>query len=133
MVVNCKALNLKVHLFSHRIEINTHEMYRRVEELGKLPKTAAPSPADFVQSFGLVIENSKDVLFISMSSQVSSTYQNALIAARKFPPGRVTVIDSLNVTAGTAMSNLLAAQAAAEGRSALFISDKFHLLRDEIQ
>ncbi|WP_340013143.1 DegV family protein [Paenibacillus sp. FSL K6-1318] len=73
-----------------RIEMDTHEMYRRVKESGKLPKTAAPSPADFVQTFGPVIENGEDVLFISMSSQLSSTYQNALIAAREFPPGRVT-------------------------------------------
>lgn len=116
-----------------RIEMDTHEMYRRVEESGKLPKTSAPSPADFVQTFIPVIENGEDVLFISMSSQLSSTYQNALIASREFPPGRVTVIDSLNVSAGTAMNVLLAAQAAAEGRSALFISEKLHLLRDEIQ
>lgn len=98
-----------------------------------MPKTAAPSPADFVQTFGPVIENGEDVLFISMSSQLSSTYQNALIAAREFPPGRVTVVDSLNVSAGTAMNVLLAAQAATEGRSALFISEKLHLLRDEVQ
>lgn len=119
--------------FRDRIEMDTHEMYRRVDKSGKLPKTAAPSPSDFIQTFGPVIANGEDVLFISMSSQLSSTYQNALIAAREFPAGRVTVVDSMNVSAGTAMSVLLAARAATQGKSALFISEWLHLLRDEIQ
>ncbi|WP_338540647.1 DegV family protein [Paenibacillus tundrae] len=119
--------------FLDRIEIDTHEMYKRVAESGKLPKTAAPSPADFNRIFSPAIENGEDVLFISMSSELSSTYQNSIIAAREFPAGRITVVDSLNVSAGTAMIVLLAIRAAAEGQSALSISEKIHKLRDEVQ
>lgn len=67
-----------------RIEITPQEMYNMVELYG-LPKTAAPPPADFMKAFSPVIENGEDILCISMSSHLSSTYQNACSAAREFP------------------------------------------------
>ncbi|APO46118.1 fatty acid-binding protein DegV [Paenibacillus xylanexedens] len=116
-----------------RLEINAKDMYNLVEIYDQLPKTAAPPPADFIQAFRPVIESGEDILFISMSSHLSSTYQNALAAAREFPAGRITVVDSLNVTAGTAMSVLLAAQMASDGKSALAIAERLEKVRHEIQ
>ncbi|KAA8746156.1 DegV family protein [Paenibacillus sp. UASWS1643] len=113
-------------------EINIQDMYNLVEIYGHLPKTAAPPPADFIQVFRPVIEDGEDVLYISMSSQLSSTYQNALAAAREFPVGRITIVDSLNVSAGTAMNVLLAAEMASEGKSALAIAEWLETARHEI-
>ncbi|SEA60583.1 DegV family protein [Paenibacillus sp. 276b] len=116
-----------------RKEINAKEMYNLVEIYGHLPKTSAPSPADFIQAFRPAIEDGEDILYISMSSHLSSTYQNSLTAAREFPTGRITVLDSLNVSAGAAMNVLLAAKMASEGKSAMFISEWLETARHEIQ
>ncbi|RAI98315.1 DegV family protein with EDD domain [Paenibacillus pabuli] len=116
-----------------RIEITPQEMYNMVVLYEELPKTAAPPPADFMKAFSPVIENGEDILCISMSSHLSSTYQNACSAAREFPPGRVTVVDSLNVSAGTAMHVLLAVQMAREGKSALTIAQALEAVRHEVQ
>lgn len=115
------------------IDINLKQMCEMIDLYGELPNTSAPSKVDFVNAFSPVIENGEDVLYISMSSHLSSTYQNALLAAREFPSGRVTVVDSLNVSAGIAMNVLLGAQMAREGNSALRIAEHLQKCRDEIQ
>lgn len=66
------------------VDITPEEVYRRVAANGALPKTAAPSPADFMAAFGPVISSGGDVVYISLSSSLSSTYQNALLAAGSF-------------------------------------------------
>ncbi|ECH9276487.1 DegV family EDD domain-containing protein, partial [Salmonella enterica subsp. enterica] len=79
------------------VDLTVPELYRKVDETGKLPKTAAPSPADFIQAFAPHIQEGRKILYISLSSELSSTYQNALIAAEEFAEGMVTVFDSLNL------------------------------------
>lgn len=116
-----------------RVEINTQEMYQLVKQLGRLPKTAAPSPVDFFHYFYPVIDGGEDILYISMSSKLSSTYQNSLVAARGFPPGRVIVVDSLNISAGMAIQVLLASRMSAEGNSAISIAEALVNIRSKVQ
>lgn len=99
------------------VDITPAELYARVEASGKLPKTAAPSPADFKGYFAPFIDNGDTIVYISLSSELSSTYQNALIAADEFPEGRVVCIDSLNLSSGIGLLLLKAAKAAENGAS----------------
>lgn len=92
------------------VDITTADLYRRVESEGVLPKTAAPSPDDFIQAFAPEVQAGHSVLFISMSSKVSSTYQNARIAMNEFPEGAVTVVDSAHLSAGSALLVIQAAR-----------------------
>ncbi|MGG1550759.1 DegV family protein [Paenibacillus ferrarius] len=100
------------------VTMHAERLFQRVAETGKLPKTAAPSPADFENAFRAVIEAGDDIVYIGLSSEVSSTYQNAKIAADAFPEGRITVIDSRSLSTGIGMLVLTAAEAAEQGRSA---------------
>jgi len=99
------------------IDLTVPELYKKVDETGKLPKTAAPSPADFIEAFRPHIEEGRKILYISLSSELSSTYQNALIAADEFAEGMVTVFDSLNLSSGIGLQVMKAVNAAAEGKS----------------
>ncbi|WP_336783650.1 DegV family protein [Paenibacillus illinoisensis] len=116
-----------------RIEMDRFQVYKKIEMTGKFPEIAVPEPSVFINAFSPIIQNGEDVLFISMSSELSSMYQNSLIAAREFPAGRVTVVDSKNISAGTAMNVFIAVQAAEQGKSALYISGLLRRKRDEIQ
>ncbi|NJJ40154.1 DegV family protein [Paenibacillus apii] len=98
-------------------DITPDEVYRKVAAAGALPKTAAPSPADFIHAFAPVIENGDDIVYLSLSSSLSSTYQNARLAAEEFPPGRVQVVDSCTVCGGIALLAVKAAKAALGGSS----------------
>ncbi len=119
--------------YKDKLEITTTDIYRRFDESGELPHTSAPSPADFIAAFTPWIEQGDTILFISMSSKLSSTYQNALIAADELPEGRVVVVDSLNVSGGVALLVVKAAQAAKAGDSAVEIAAMLEELRDRVE
>ncbi|WP_435921838.1 DegV family protein [Paenibacillus sp. DYY-L-2] len=99
------------------IDLTTPELYKKVDETGKLPKTAAPSPSDFIAAFSPFIAEGRPILYISLSSELSSTYQNALIASDEFPEGQVTVFDALNLSTGIGLQVMKAVRAAEEGKS----------------
>ncbi|MEK3882605.1 DegV family protein [Paenibacillus sp. PL2-23] len=103
--------------FRDGIDITTDDIYRRVDESGVLPRTAAPSPNDFVEAFRAATEGGDQVLYISMSARVSSTYQNAIIAMEELPEGLVTVIDSTHLSASYAMLVIMAARMLEQGDS----------------
>lgn len=100
------------------LDITPLDLYRKVESGGSLPKTTAPSPRDFMEQFAPHIEHGEDIVYISLSSKLSSTYQNALIAASEFPEGRVHIVDSLNLCSGIGLLVMKAVRAAEQGMSA---------------
>jgi DegV family protein with EDD domain len=115
------------------IDITTPELYSKVDEIGSLPKTAAPSPADFIQAFAPHIEEGKDIIYISLSSELSSTYQNAVIAAGEFPEGKVTVIDSLNLSTGIGLQVMKAVKAAEQGKSPKEIAELIERIKPLVE
>ncbi|WP_160032905.1 DegV family protein [Paenibacillus sp. An7] len=115
------------------VEISPEQLYARVDREGRLPKTAAPSPADFMASFGPYIDQGYQVLFISLSSELSSTYQNALIASGEFPDGNVTVFDSLNLSSGIGVMVMKAVQAAEQGKTITEIVDLLTEMRPKVE
>lgn len=115
------------------VEISPEQLYERVDRESRLPKTAAPSPADFMASFGPYIDQGYHVLFISLSSELSSTYQNALIASGEFPDGSVTVFDSLNLSSGIGVLVMKAVQAAEQGKTITEIVDLLTEMRPKVE
>lgn len=115
------------------VDITPEEVYRRVAARGVLPKTAAPSPADFIAAFEPVISSGKDIVYISLSSAISSSYQNALLAAGEFPEGRIQVIDSETLCGGIALLVMKAARAAEKGLSAIEIADMLKHTRSLVE
>ena len=115
------------------VDITPEEVYRRVAANGALPKTAAPSPADFIAAFEPVIASGGDVVYISLSSALSSTYQNALLAAGEFPEGRVRVVDSETLCGGIALLVMKAARAAAKGHSSTEITAMLEQCRSRVE
>ena len=114
------------------VEISPEQLYARVDREGRLPKTAAPSPADFMAAFGPYIDQGYHILYISLSSELSSTYQNALLASGEFPDGRVTVFDSLNLSSGIGVLVMKAVQAAEQGKSITEIVDLLTEIRPKV-
>lgn len=100
------------------INITTEELYKKVEELNTLPKTSAPSPMDFQKVFRKHIENGEDIIYIGLSSKISSTLQNARLAAQEFPEGRIEIVDSENLSTGIGLLVMKAVDYAEEGLSA---------------
>ncbi|MNO47113.1 Fatty acid-binding protein [compost metagenome] len=119
--------------YKDKLEITTNDIYRRVDEHGELPRSSAPSPNDFLEAFSPWVDRGDTIVFISMSSKLSSTYQNALIAAAELPEGSVHVVDSLNVSGGLALLVRKAAEAAQSGASAEEITALVESCRDRVE
>lgn len=119
--------------FKDGLEISPNDIYERVAQTGQLPKTSAPTPKDFMDAFAPYIEQGDDIVYISLSSQISSTYQNAIIAASEFPEGRVHVIDSLTLCTGISLLVMKAVKAAEQGKSAAEIALMLASLRERVE
>ena len=101
--------------YRDQIDIDTSKLYELVDEVGELPKTAAPSTQDFINSFKPWIDNGNDIIFLGISSKLSATVQSASLAAQELGEDRVRVVDSANLSMGIGLMAIKAAQWASEG------------------
>lgn len=79
------------------------EIYKRVEESGKTPKTGARNIGEFIEDFKKYIDDGYDIIYTGIGSSLSSSYNNALLATKEFPEGRIEVIDGKNLSTGTGL------------------------------
>ncbi len=103
--------------FLDRYEINPSYFVKRMADSKKLPKTAAPDPATFLDYFERGLKECGEVLFISLSSGLSSTYHTAQLACSMLANQKIKVVDSLTASLGTGIMAINAAQMAAAGMS----------------
>lgn len=110
-------VNFNDETYKDRVEITTDQLYKKVEELGVLPTTAAPSPGDFYTALKPFVEEGREILYIGISSLISATVQNALIAISDLPDAKIEVVDTFNLSNGEALFLLKAAEMIEEGKS----------------
>ncbi|MDF2519494.1 MAG: fatty acid-binding protein DegV [Clostridia bacterium] len=110
--------------FKDKIEINTQGLYQKVTEYNTLPATAAPSPGDFYSAFKPFVEEGREILYVGISSLISSTVQNATIAKNDFEDAKIEIVDSYNLSNGSALLLMKAADYIEEGLSLEEIADK---------
>jgi DegV family protein with EDD domain len=80
------------------------------------PKTSQPAPGDLRRVYDFLASHYDHVIAISLLGRVSGTLQASRRAARRVgAPGRITVIDSQNVTVGQGLIALYAAECARAG------------------
>ncbi len=103
-------VNFKNTAYLDGVDIDPSKLYENVSETGIFPKTASPSPSDFLEAFTPAIDAGHDILYIGLSSRLSSTIQNARIAASEFDDHRIEIIDSLNLSAGIGLLVMKAVQ-----------------------
>jgi len=115
------------------LDITTEGLYEKVEQTGSLPKTAAPSPGDFIEAFKPHIDAGKDIVYIGISSELSATINNARMAAETFPPGRIEVVDSRNLSTGIGLLVMKAVDYAQEGLDASTIAQKVRELTPKVE
>lgn len=77
--------------------------YTRIKN-GEMPTTSQINPGEFRDFFEPILAKNKDILFISFSSGLSSSYNSAQMAAKQlmeeYPDRKINVIDSLCASLG---------------------------------
>ena len=91
--------------------ISNEEFYRRIRA-GKMATTSAVNVGQFEDAMSAILEQGKDILCISFSSALSTTYQSACIAAEdlrpEFPEAKIIVIDSLSASGNSGRRSVAA-------------------------
>ena len=117
---NVTVMPLKITLgdktYTDGVDINPDDIYAHHDKTGELPKTAATNVGDCIDFFKPFCEAGKTVIHFTISSDMSSTYNNACIAAEEV--GNVYVIDTKNLSTGGGLLVVAAAEMIANGLSA---------------
>lgn len=115
---NIYSIPLSVYVndrvYKDGVDITPPELFQFVEESGRLPKTSAPSLAEFTQ---LYQSAPGELIFIGISSKLSATVQHATAAAQSLPDRSIRVVDSLNLSTGIGLLVLKAADLRSQGMS----------------
>ncbi len=111
-------------------EIVPEDLFKAVAESGQLPKTSAPSLAEFITKF---TETPNDVLFIGISSKLSATLETAIMAANEIKGKKVIVVDSLNLSTGIGLLTLKAADLRDAGMSIETVADYLRMHTDKVR
>lgn len=103
------------HDFRELSKTKFYEMIRA----GEIGHTNAANIQDILDTMREKLKNGLDVLYLSFSSGMSCSYQNACIAAEsargEYPNARVEVVDSLTGSVGLGLLTFLSAQRKAAG------------------
>ena len=103
------------------VDVTPDDLYAHVSAGGDLPKTAANNIAEYAEIFGRYAGEYDAVIHLNISSEFSSCYQNACLAAGDFD--NVYVVDSRNLSTGHGLLVLKAAELAEAGMEAAKIAD----------
>jgi len=99
-------------------DITDEELVARVNRDGIIPTTAAPSPGDFVEAYEEAFNKGADeIICLTVSGDVSATYQAAVSATELLPDKQITVFDTRSISMGQGFMVLKAAEMARAGRA----------------
>ena len=113
--------------------IPARKIYDYVEYSGKLARTAAINSYAYEAYFDSLLEEYEHVIHISLSSRLSATCQNAVLASQnpKYA-GKVTVIDSRSVSSAIGLLAVRCATLAKEGKSVPEILKAYESFKSDV-
>ena len=103
-------------LYTDGVDITPDDIYAHHDKTGELPKTNASNVESCLEFFRPFTDAGDTVIHFTISSEMSSNYNNARMAAEEL--GNVFVIDSRNLSTGGGLLLIAAAEMANAGLSA---------------
>lgn len=117
--------------YSDGVDLMPDDIYRVYKEKGVLPKTAAINMAEYLEFFQSFVDQGCEVIHINLGSALSSSHNNARLAAEELEG--VYVIDSCNLSTGSGLLVIEAAERIAAGMPAAQIAEELRKLTSHCQ
>lgn len=114
------------------VTISHREFYEKLVESDALPSTSQAVPAAFADVFEQVVSRGETAVVLTLASQLSGTYQSAMIAANDYPDS-IFVVDGTSVAIGTGILAELALGLRDQGLSAAQIAAKLEEKKGNIR
>lgn len=124
------GISLGDQIYRDGVDITPDMIYAHHEKTGQLPKTSAINVVEDLEYFEELTKDGSAVIHFTISSSMSSTYNNACVAAQEFE--NVYVVDAKNLSTGSGLLVLAAAEMAQEGMEAQQIVEKLNDLADRV-
>ena len=106
------------------------DIYKEYRENAVLPKTAAFSPQTVIDFFKPYADKGYEIVHIDLSSELSSCYQSATIAALTFD--KVQIVDSRQLSTGMGLLVIEACKLRDRGFSAKEIAEQLEVFKEKI-
>ncbi len=94
-------------------EVTSKDIFAYTAKTGKLARTSAVNEAQSEAHFASLLKDHDAVIHFTISSDMSASYQNAVLAAKKF--NNVYVVDSRTLSTGVALQAIYAKKLADKG------------------
>ena len=117
--------------YTDGVTITTDDIFAHVAAGGNLCSTTAGSMGEYLEEFKKYADSYDAVVHISLSSELSSSYQNACLAAEEF--SNVAVIDSQNLSTGQGLVVLKACELAGSASSLEEIKQKLNEFTPKVE
>ncbi|MCI5797128.1 MAG: DegV family protein [Firmicutes bacterium] len=126
-------VNLGDDTFEDGIDIGPEKIFNYVDTTGILPKTGARSALAYQEFFEKQMKdlNADALIHISLSSELSSSHENALMASQELQ--NVKVLDSMSLSTGCALLVLSAIDKINEGKDLRTIYLELQEERNRVQ
>ena len=116
--------------FTDGVTITHEQFYEKLVECDVLPTTSQASPAAFSRVLSETLAPGDSALILTLSSELSGTYQSAVIAAGEFE--EVFVVDSSSVAIGTGILTEYALECVKKGMSAKEIAEEIERKKKDV-
>ena len=124
-------VNLDAKSYHDGVDITPQDIFDFVARTNILPKTSAPSIADYEEFFAEQLKSYDEVIHFNISSKSSGSHNMAKQAAESFA-GKVRVIDSKALSTGQGLLVLKACDMRDEGKSAAEIEAAIDELKTRV-
>ena len=112
-------------------QMDTMDIYNYVDETGTLPKTSAINEESFYNFFSEVRKSYGAIIHFDISSEISSTYQNAVNAAKRV--SNVYVVDSRSLSTGISLLAIYAREMSKTVSDPKKIAETVRKMTDKVQ
>ena len=117
--------------YADGVDLMPDQIYEVYREKKILPKTAAINTAEYVEYFKQWTDQGYEVIHFTLGSGLSATYNNCRLAAQELPG--VYAIDSRNLSTGSGLLVIEAAERIAAGMPAAQIAEEVQALTSHSQ
>lgn len=110
-------ITFEYEIYLDGITLDTDDLYHKIKEKRKLPKTSPATYEDYMMNFERFLNFDYDILYIGVGSKFSMAFQNALMAQQEVDAKRIFVIDTNNLSSGIGILVLKAVKMRDQGYS----------------
>ncbi len=116
--------------YTDTVDIDGAKLTELSKQYNVLPKTSAVSISDYISAFKPYIDDGYKVIHISLSSKLSSCYQNCVLASQELDG--LYPVDSYNLSTGSGHLAIAAVEMAREGKSAEEIVEELNEMKKRL-